>query len=230
MDYLLEALNHWEKRRGESNFPSHSVVIPIMGDASAGGMTAVLAASTINNPISSVELPKPGKLMAEHPENKLYNSWVDLLQQDKFPLMLETDDIKIGEVLSLLNSDFIDAVAKKMICCNADKWCPTPAYFEMPVKVFTTLSNLEGFHYNVDFNAARQKSKYNMSVHNDYACFEVFDGITSKPSGKGWIPFNFKKEENLQVARDAAMATAAFPVGLKARKLEREAKYVYNLP
>ena len=214
MDYLLETLNDWEKRRGESNFPSHSVVIPIMGDASAGGMTAVLAASTINNPISSVELPKPGKLMAEHPENKLYNSWVDLLQQDMFPLM------------SLLNSDFIKAIANKMICCNAQKWCPKPPYFEMPVKVFTTLSNLEGLPYNVDFNSARQKSKYNMSIHNDYMCFEVFDGITSKPSGKGWIPFNFKTEENLQVARDAAMPTAAFPVGLKARKLEKETKYV----
>ena len=230
MDYLVEALSEWEKRRGESNVPSHSVVIPIMGGASAGGMTAVLAASTINNPVSAVGLPKPGKLMAEQPENKLYNSWVDLLQQDMFPKMLETDDIKKGEVLSLLNSDFIDAVAKKMICCNTEKWCPTPPYFEMPVKVFTTLSNLEGFPYNVDFNSARQKSKYNMSVHNDYACFEVFDGVTSKPSQKGWMPLNFKTEENLLVARDAAMATGAFPVGLKARTLEREAKYVYNLP
>ena len=91
MDYLVEALSEWEKRRGESNVPSHSVVIPIMGGASAGGMTAVLAASTINNPVSAVGLPKPGKLMAEQPENKLYNSWVDLLQQDMFPKMLERD-------------------------------------------------------------------------------------------------------------------------------------------
>ncbi len=230
MDYLLEALNEWEKRRGQDNVPSHKVVIPIMGGASAGGMTALLAASTINNPITRVDLPPQGQLLNEHPENKLYNSWVDLLDQDMFPKMLDVSDIKGGEVISLLNSEFIDAVAKKMICCDSEKWCATPPYFETPVKVFTTLSNLEGFCYNVDFNSARQKSKCNMSVHNDYACFEVFDNVTTKPSEKGWIPLNFKTEKNLTAARDAAMATGAFPLGLKARLLEREAKYVYELP
>src|SRR5690606_29465087 len=115
MDYLLEALAEWDKRRGQADVPSHRVVIPVMGGASAGGMTALLAASTINNPISPVHLPEAGKLLDEHPENKLYNSWVDLLEKDMFPRMLDTSDIKKGEVISLLNSDFIDAVAKKMI-------------------------------------------------------------------------------------------------------------------
>lgn len=230
MDYLLEALEAWEHRRGQSNVPTHRVVIPVMGGASAGGMTAVLAASTINNAIVPVNLPQANALLNEHPENKLYNSWVDLLGQDMFTKMLDTSDISKGEVMSVLNSDFIDAIAEKMICCNADNWRPTPSYFEAPVKVFTTLSNLEGFPYNVDFNSTRHKSKYNMSVHNDYACFEVFDGVTKKPSQEGWIPLNFKTEENLLTARDAAMATGAFPIGLKARVLKREAKYVYNLP
>ena len=230
MDYLLEALATWEKKRGEANVPSHRVVIPVMGGASAGGMTALLTASTINNPIVPVDLPKPGKLYDEHPENKLYNSWVDLLEKDMFPRMLETTDIKKGEVISLLNSEFIDAVAKKMICCDREQWCATPAYFEAPVKVFTTLSNLEGFKYNVDFISARHKSKYNMSVHNDYACFEVFDNVTTKKSDKGWIPLNFHTEENLPTARDAAMATGAFPLGLKPRMLERDAKHVFEIP
>ncbi|HEX8561770.1 MAG TPA: patatin-like phospholipase family protein [Flavobacterium sp.] len=230
MDYLLEALAEWEKRRGQPNVPSHRVVIPVMGGASAGGMTALLTASTINNPIAPVELPASGDLLKEHPENKLYNSWVDLLEVDMFPRMLDTSDIKSGNVISLLNSDFIDAVAKKMICCDGERWCPTPPYFEAPVKVFTTLSNLEGFKYNVDFNSARQKAKYNMSVHNDYACFEVFDGVTAAAPTKGWIPLNFKTEENLATARDAAMATGAFPLGLKSRTVEREEKYVFETP
>src|SRR5690606_37376338 len=74
------------------------------------------------------------------------------------------------------------------------------------------------------------KSKYNMSVHNDYACFEVFDNVTTKKSDKGWIPLNFHTEENLPTARDAAMATGAFPLGLKPRMLERDAKHVVEIP
>ena len=228
-DYLLEALNDWEKRRGGDNVPSHRVTIPIMGGASAGGMTALLAASTINNPIPPVPLTTPDELLKEHPENKLYNSWVDLLEPDMFPRMLTTDDIKSGNVISLLNSQFIDDIAKKMICCDSEKWHDTPGYFESPVKVFCTLSNLEGFDYNVDFNSARQKSKYNMSVHNDYACFEVMDGKATA-TGKGWMPLDFRTEENLTTARDAAMATGAFPLGLKSRMLERDAAHVNNIP
>ena len=230
MDYLIEALDAWEKKRGEANIPSHKVVIPIMGGASAGGMTAILAAGAINNHIKPIAFPTPEALLNDHPENKLYTSWVDLLQPEMLSKMLETSDIQKGKVQSLLNSDFIDTLANKVICCTAENWQPSFPFFEMPVKVFTTLSNLEGFKYNTDFNSARQKSKYNMSVHNDYACFEVFDGITKKESQSGWIPLNFRTDQNVHIARDAAMATGAFPIGLKARTLQREAQYVYNVP
>lgn len=228
MDYLLEALAEWEKQRGQPGVPTHQVTIPIMGGASAGGMTAMLAASTINNEIAPVGLPEPSRLLDEHPENKLYHSWVDLTHRDMFPKMLDTSDISKGNIVSLLNSKFIDEVANKMLQANVDKWQPTPPYFESPVKVFTTLSNLAGFHYNVDFIAGRRKEKYNMSVHNDYACFEVTDGTI--PTSPGWIPLDFKNGTSLKAARDAAMATGAFPLGLQSRILERETKYVQDIP
>lgn len=228
MDYLLEALAEWEKRRGEPDVPSHQVTIPVMGGASAGGMTAMLAASTINNAIAPVDLPAPSKLLDEHPENKLYHSWVDLTHRDMFPKMLDTSDISAGRIVSLLNSQFIDEVANKMLRADTDAWQSTPSYFESPVKVFTTLSNLAGFHYNVDFISGRRKEKYNMSVHNDYACFEVTDG--SIPTNPGWIPLDFKNGTSLKAARDAAMATGAFPLGLQSRLLERETKYVKDIP
>lgn len=228
MDYLLEALDDWEKRRGQSNVPSHQVTIPIMGGASAGGMTAMLAASTINRDIKPVDVPAQARLFDEHPENKLYNSWVDLTHRDMFSKMLETSDIEKGKILSLLNSKFIDEVASKMLSATTDKLRPTPAYFESPVKVFTTLSNLGGFHYNVDFIAGRRKEKYDMSVHNDYACFEVADG---KPNTPGWIPLDFTAQNpSLNTARQAAMATGAFPVGLQSRIVERETQYVKDIP
>lgn len=229
LDYLFEALNEWEKRRGEDNVPNHRVTIPVMGGASAGGMTAILAASTINNTITPVELPQPGHLLDEHPENKLYHSWVDLIDRDMFSKMLDTSDIQKGKIISALNSQFIDEIANKMISSSTQNWIETPSYFQPPVKVFTTLTNLEGFNYYAGLNSGRRKDKYYMSIHNDYACFEVIDGVV-KPQGGAWMPLNFKTGENLQTAKNAAMATGAFPIGLAPRIVEREAKYVQQIP
>src|SRR5450631_393117 len=68
IDFLLEALENWEKHRGETGVPDHLVKIPIMGGASAGGMTAIMTAGALNNPI--VHIDKPGKdILGDHPEN-----------------------------------------------------------------------------------------------------------------------------------------------------------------
>lgn len=229
LDYLLEALNEWEKRRGQENVPNHHVTIPIMGGASAGGMTAILAASTINNNIVPVDLPASENLLDEHPENKLYHSWVDLIDKDMFSKMLDTSDIQNGKIISALNSQFIDDIANKMISSTTQNRRETPSYFQGSVKVFTTLTNLEGFNYYAGLNSGRRKDKYYMGIHNDYACFEVLDGI-KKPEGGAWMPLNFISGENLETAKNAAMATGAFPIGLAPRVLEREAKYVEKIP
>jgi len=234
MDYLMEALSDWEKRRYDPSVPQHEVCIPVIGGASAGGMTALLLASTINNPIVPVGLPTPENLMIQHPENKLYNGWVDLTGDDMFPKMLATDDIIKGKVVSLLNSKFIDEVAEKMIRTDIKKWVETPAFFKsknnVPVKIFTTLTNLEGFSYYAGMNSSGKKDRYYMSVHNDYACFEVIDRI-AKPTGKEWIPLDFRDDNTyLKTAKDAAMATGAFPLGLAPRLLIRESKYIKHIP
>jgi predicted acylesterase/phospholipase RssA len=230
MDYLIEALNEWESRRGQSNVPTHKVVIPIMGGASAGGMTAILTASSINNGIKPVPLPTATNLMDEHPENKLYHSWVDLVDKDMFLKMLENTDISSGQVGSLLNSDFIDGIATKMVQANLNNWKAAPSYFEMPVKFFSTLTNLKGFNYNVEFNGSNRNDKYNMQVHNDYACFELYDEFTTAPQTPGWMPLNFKTGAFVETAQNAAMATGAFPIGLKSRLLERDPIYVNSIP
>nr|WP_315252106.1 patatin-like phospholipase family protein [uncultured Flavobacterium sp.] len=230
MDYLMEALREWEERKGQLNVPTHKVVIPIMGGASAGGMTSLLTASTINNEIKPVPLPNKTNLLDEHPENKLYHSWVDLIDKDMFLKMLDTSDITSGNVVSLLNSNFIDDIAAKMIQSDIKKWKTTPPFFEIPVKIFTTLSNLNGFKYNTNFNGGIRKEKYNMAVHNDYACFELHDENTQTPQTPGWMPMNFKTGAFVQTARNAAMATGAFPVGLKSRILERESSYINAIP
>ncbi len=229
MDYLLEALEEWEKRKGQPGVPTHKVVIPVMGGASAGGMTTIVAASALSGPVTPVAVPLHKDILKEHPENRFYNTWVDLLGTDMFSKMLSTDDIKNGCVISLLNSEFIDSIANKITAVPAGPSRQVPSYFEMPLKIFTTLSNLEGFDYNTNFNSTARREKYTMTVHNDYACFGFYDSDEEKRAiPKGWIPLNFKNGENAKAAKDAAMATGAFPVGLKSRVLKRDAEAVSN--
>ena len=225
MDYLLEALEEWQKRKNanEPGVPTHNVVIPVIGGASAGGMTGIITASAINNRITHIT--KPSANLAEHPENKLYHSWVDLLRDDMFPMLLDTSDIEKNNITSLFNSTFIDEIAKKALIVDKKNWLPTPSFFSNNLKVFTTLTNLRGFGYNIAFNTGDTSGRYYMNVHNDYACF-----ILEDKDAKGWIPLDFKNEVNTLVARDAAMATGAFPVGLASRKLVRESKYINESP
>ncbi|SEN75791.1 Patatin-like phospholipase [Mucilaginibacter gossypiicola] len=229
IDYLLQALTEWDKRRGQPGVPSHRVQIPVMGGASAGGMTSIMAASSLNNPITHIDKPS-GDILAEHPENKLYHSWVDLVQADMFSKMLDTADIKSSGVISALNSDFINDVAKRVVSADPKQWQPTPAYIKPGLKIFTTLTNLQGYAYNVPFNSSSpQRTKYNMRIHNDYACFQLTENAITGHND-GWMPLDLKNKVNTDIAADAAMATGAFPVGLQSRIVKRDAQYVNNNP
>ncbi|OCX54239.1 hypothetical protein BEL04_08255 [Mucilaginibacter sp. PPCGB 2223] len=229
MDYLLESLAEWEKRRGQPGVPSHRVEIPVIGGASAGGMTGIITASALNSPVKPLDRPGDD-LLAEHPENKFYHAWVDLTGTDMFSKMLDTGDIQPGLIPSGLNSNFIDEVAAKMIV-TAPGYQPLPPYIAPGLKVFTTLSNLGGFPYSADFYAASAGNrKYHMQLHNDYACFQLTEMTDTAAPNAGWVPLNFKTGINLSIARNAAMATGAFPVGLKSRLLERDAAYVNANP
>lgn len=230
MDYLLEALAEWEKRRGEAGVPTHKVQIPVMGGASAGGMTSIVGATSLNNPLPPIDKPTAGDLLAEHPENKLYHSWVDLTAPDMFSQMLTTSDIKPGVILSALNSEFISPIADRVVSVDTTKWQPLPAFIRPGLKIFTTLTNLQGFAYTVDFGVDQpQTSKYHMSIHNDYACFELTED-TIDGDNDGWMPLNIKTKVNTDVAACAAMATGAFPVGLQSRLLTRDSRYVAANP
>jgi predicted acylesterase/phospholipase RssA len=228
IDYLVEALNEWQKRKDakEPGTPSHDVIIPVIGGASAGGMTGIITATAINNPITPVTRIA-NDVLEDHPENKFYRSWVDLIGPDMFPLMLGTEDIKNGGIVSLLNSKFIDDIADQVIQVDKDKWQEAPAFFDPQLQIFTTLTNLQGFSYNVSFKSNVPSNKYYMSVHNDYACFKLH---SKSEEEDGWMHLDFKNKINHEVARDAAMATGAFPVGLQSRKLKRKGSHINKIP
>ena len=232
MDYLLEALQAYEEKRGTAGYPSHKIEIPIIGGASAGGMTSIITAAAFQQGIIPIKEPLHD-ILKEREENILYHSWVDLTDRDMFARMLDTDDIKEANVVSALNCQFIDKVANRVIRPEVPenfKWKPLPSFFSNSLKVFTTLSNLQGLSYNMSFKAGGSNvhRPYYMQLHNDYACFQLLKEGT--PKDKGWMTFNVKTGENSRAAIDAAMATGAFPIGLRPRIVSRTQEIVNNNP
>ncbi len=225
IDFLIEALDEWERRKAEGveNTPSHRIEIPAFGGASAGGMTSIILASIVNDKFDHIAVA-PDDILQEIPGNKLYHSWVDLTDRDMFGRMLGNDDLQDG-VKSLFNSSFIDEVADRMVI-PGDGAEVKRNYFSDKIKVFVTLSNLKGFIYDLSFLADNKvQNKYFVERHNDFACFKLGDNKYDKD---GWIPLSFKDALNSRLAADAAMATGAFPIGLKARELTRETRYILD--
>src|SRR5436853_7495109 len=102
-------------------------------------MTGIITAAAVNNPIQPIN-GFNHNLLDERPENPLYHTWVDLLQDDMFSLMLMTDDIQPSQIYSLLNSSFIDKIADGIGKIEPLKWIERP-YIAKNLKLFTTLTN-----------------------------------------------------------------------------------------
>lgn len=227
MDYLIEALENWEQERGKEGIPDHRVIIPVIGGASAGGMTGILTASAINNPIEHVQRVEENNILPTFLKNKFWHTWVDLTTDDIFPEMLKTDDLTRGKILSLFNSGFIDQIAARITQVDPSKPKMRP-YFDNNLKVFTTLTSLKGLSFNIEFlGSGPNRDQYCITRHNDYACFEL---NTSVYKNDGWIPLDFHKGVSTELAANAAMATGAFPVGLQSRNVVRKSKYVNDNP
>lgn len=229
VDYLIEALDEWQKRKNseEPNVPTHKVEIPIIGGASAGGMTGIITASILEENFSPVK-ELDGDILQSIPSNKLYHSWVDLVADDMLKILLDTDDIKDKTIYSALNSTFIEKIADRLID-DVSTEISLREYIPKDFRVFVTLSNLKGMDFDVIFKSHSPKdSSYVVTNHSDFATFR-FAETENDYKNDGWIPLNFKTRLNAQLVKDAAMATGAFPIGLRARKVIREGKYLNDL-
>ncbi len=229
VDYLLEALEEWQRRKdsGEENVPSHQVEISAVGGASAGGMTGIITASALFDPIVPVKTAPPD-IMEEIPESMLYHSWVDLIAENMLDIMLDTSDISNNGLQSALNSGFIDMVAERAISVKGSK-AVDRKYIAKNLPLFVTLSNLNGIDFSVTFRSNTPKlDKYVITSHNDYVCFRLVED-ENEYKGDGFIPLNFGKKLNSELAKNAAMATGAFPLGLKAREVNRKGEYLNDL-
>ena len=238
IDYLIEALEDWERRKQEDTegkIPSHRVKLSVIGGASAGGMTGLITALALLRKFAPMrDLGQLTEPMAASLDNPLYQAWVDLLQvypstnpSDMLPILLQTSDLKQGKVQSMLNSDFVEHIADRIVEKPAGDlyWRP---YVQDPLPVFCTLSNLRGMEYQLDFNlGAGEKAPYRIQDHRDYACFSFSPQGKEKKGWEAMLPYS---EESYERYKKSAMATGAFPIGLRPVELPRNLRMLSELP
>lgn len=232
MDYLIETLDKWEQARtnNDASVPTHKVRISILSGASAGGMTAIITAAALQNKLPAVNTAYRND-EAYKQQNKLYNTWVNLVADDMIPEMLSHADLKNGKkARSFLNSDFIDRLADEAIqCCHNDG--TNRNYFASDLELLVSLSNIVGIPYELGFiSNARVSSRYKTKAHGDYGHFILTNSAAEADAiiEKGRIPLSFIHNINIDIARDCAKATGAFPVGLAARQVSRNKLFVEN--
>ena len=239
IDYLIEALEHWQKAK-ELNLPGvpiHDVCIEVLSGASAGGMTAAITAASIQNDFPHIS--QKNYEGDEGKKNPLFNSWVNLTEKhgnDMMNQMLSIGDIKnkeknpCKEVKSGFNSDFIDVIANRTINNVVKDTNFKRPYFADDMELLTTITNLRGYNYKLNFTTALGESNYWMTMHKDIMHFQLNE--TGKYHNDGKIPLHFKDEDGLNkdLLINAAMATGAFPVGLIPRVIKRDPKFINDNP
>ena len=185
-DFLIEALNEWEKgkSRGE-NVPRHDVFISAVSGTSAGGITAALGLASLAGGVRSVEERavnpnQPHSIKRVLPE--LYDVWVKKLRlfgtreepakgraATGNQALLDAGDIKPGRAPdSLLNSENLTRIARESLSSIR----PTGeqlAFFTNPTHLFLTHTNLDGIPYPIAFEG----DVYWMSLHEDRTHFAV---------------------------------------------------------
>ena len=133
MDYLLEALENWQKAKelGLAGVPQHDVVIEVFSGASAGGMTAVITTAAVQKDFPHVN--QQNYSSGINKDNPLFDSWVNLTEEvnnDMMNQMLSNEDIQNSEIInpekevrSIFNSLFIEKIARRTL----DRMIKNPA-------------------------------------------------------------------------------------------------------
>jgi hypothetical protein len=187
-------------------------------------MTAIMAAAALQQEIQHIS-PDNRTDKEKKRANILYNGWVNILDGDMITHLLSTTDITQKSVNSLLNASFIDRVADRTLKLDASKSFVEREYVHKNMEILLTLASLNGIELGLNFQTnTSTPERYTMTDHRDIAHFRL--DAEEKYRHDGRIPLSFKKGKYLEIAKDAAMATGAFPIGLAARKISRPKQFL----
>ena len=235
-------LGDLEKRAKRYNcVPDYDVQIEIISGASAGGMTAAIASLVfqLENKHHVKFLPdvKDASTLRELEEiklnNRLYNSWVNLTDDDMLSVLLSNSDIEyIGKPVAALNSQFIRQVADRALKIDETDTISLSPYIAEDFNLFVTLTNLEGYQKSliIDQSGQREEGNYGEFITYDHGDLVTFSFGENDQEGTVHIDFrdenNAENKENIALLSHAAVATGAFPIGLEYASFSRKPTFI----
>lgn len=232
VDFLVEAMDAWEaaKANRPAEVPDHKLVLHAISGTSGGGITAAITAATLHSSFVPVSHPNATEVVAPPPPlNRLYDTWVRAIDMSK---LLGTSDLDGGgKPQSLLNSDALDRIAGKVLDMTQIEG--RRPWVSRDLHVFTTSANLRGVPYRIGFKGTTGIG-YPMLAHFNFQHFLVrADALPRDSEGREQPRWLTRLDPALigpgaatangwRSLANAALATCAFPLGLKARYLAQE--------
>ncbi|MGH8549451.1 MAG: patatin-like phospholipase family protein [Methylococcales bacterium] len=251
IDFLVEALDNFAaaQKQERAKFgddytrwtvPPHKVKLKVITGASAGAITGAIVAAALRYPFPHIRRGQIESLPSDAASgNPLFDSWVSDID---IRYLLQTGDLAGNggtppAVMSLLDSSRLDDIRSKAIAFSLDREIERP-WVTDPMRVILTVANLRGVPYRERFEGT-MAIDYEMSAHSDQMRFAL-TGLGEGPRGAvcpDEFRISFPKGDTGRDGADnawytlglAAVASAAFPVGLAPRALSRpRAQYDYR--
>ncbi|WP_078119746.1 patatin-like phospholipase family protein [Thiosocius teredinicola] len=217
IDFFVQALDAWyaAKQAGDNTVPNHGVKLSAFSGASAGGITAALAAGYLG---SSQPAMKNKDIADRHgSENKLFDAWVDKIDIEH---LLKSRDIgdDSAKIVSLLDSTVLREIADVGLTVTPRE--QRRPYVADDFHLLLTVTNLRGVPYSIPLAGAFD-SNHAMFLHADYVHVCVNDsGVIgdSDVTPLAWKDLG-KNNAATDLLKTSALASGAFPIGLVPRKL-----------
>ncbi len=226
IDALLEMLDAWH-----AGNPPHRITIPIVTGTSGGailtGMIGLIARKAVQ-PVTASYATLSGA--PKDLSNVFFDTWVNAVDGLEF---LSASDVSGGTIPSLLNSELLDRIAQNLRVMTASAGDFMRPYFPDPYRCAVTVTNLRGVPYLLQVPDFGDWTGGDFRALNDTVRFAVpiIADVGGKRPDEYWIDPAGDGADivGYQTLLDYAIASAAFPIGLKARSLTRPlAHYAYR--
>jgi len=220
VDFLVQALDAWyaRKSRRDDSIPPHDVKLSVFSGASAGGMTAAVAAGFLGSdqPAIRNEADASNRYLL----NKLYDCWV---RRVDIRSLLGRRDLPNdrSKVISLLDSTVLREIADAGF--DVVPRSRRRPYLADDFHVILTVTNLRGVPYKIPFLGSTGEGHL-MFLHADalHFCFND-SGLTNREDlfCIGWqdLGRGGSRPMMVELLKTGALASGAFPVGLAPRTL-----------
>jgi hypothetical protein len=205
LDYFFQALNAWEKARGEEGVPEHRVDLQVIAGASAGAITGALGVVALARGMRPQRLTDAEKrdtypVSAGTPAQdlrcvlpSLYETWVTrprLVDPAGGIDFLSAEDLDSGKnapVVSVLNAMLLDDIKRRALlppdAVAPPQSQPPYPYIAANLHVYMTISNLRGIPYTVAFG----NSVYGMQTHGDRVHYDIRGLGTAVSAENEWL-------------------------------------------